>query len=134
MTTQKKPKFDYSPYLLTLEPAFNILLSIEYQFVLDRNWKLDAAVACCKLAIEIEGGSFGGKGHRGITNFNNDMEKYNRLSVEGWHLLRFTPKQVKSLMIVDGDTTFFDTLTKYFYNHPCSHQDLNEARRALRAS
>ena len=49
-----------------------------------------------KLAVEIEGGAWIGGRHVRGSGFMNDMEKYNELTLMGWSLLRFTPRQVKN--------------------------------------
>lgn len=57
-----------------------------------------------KLALEVEGGVYqpaqkngkgAGGGHRSITGFNKNMEKYNALAVDGWLLLRVTPDHLQ---------------------------------------
>lgn len=67
----------------------------EYRFALPRRWRVDYAWLGYKLAVEIEGGCWiKGRHTRGI-GFLKDMEKYNTLTMIGWHLLRFTPQEVK---------------------------------------
>lgn len=74
-----------------------------------RNWAFDLAWVELKIAIEIEGGVFGGKPcptcgqrvggrhNRGAT-FRNDTMKYNEAAIRGWRVLRVLPEQVKSGM------------------------------------
>ena len=76
----------------------------EYQFFPPRKFRFD--YACCtpcstgdygwKLAVEIDGGIWTvGRHTRGL-GFQRDMEKLNLAAIEGWSVLRFTPKQVLS--------------------------------------
>lgn len=93
----------------------------EYIFHPVRKWRIDIAWPDHKLAFEIEGGVFKeewkqnewGKwekksvGHRSISGFLKDMEKYNALSVCDWRLLRATPDQVK-------DCSAYDLICEWF--------------------
>ena len=79
----------------------------EFLFCDDRKWRFDFAWPGVKIAIEVEGGAFGtkdrfGRFHRGEAGRHNrgagflaDMQKYNRATVEGWRVLRFTPEQIE---------------------------------------
>jgi len=67
----------------------------EYRFC-ERRWKFDFANIEHKIAIEIEGGAYSGGRHTRGTGFIKDMEKYNRATVLGWRLLRYTPQQFKA--------------------------------------
>lgn len=64
-----------------------------------------------KLALEIEGGTFGEKGaHRGsIGGYLQDKEKYNNYSIQGWSLLRFTPQEMETCEA-------YDILREWFKN------------------
>ena len=79
----------------------------EYQFSAPRKFRFDYAVYCnsfpasaslfgFKLAIEIDGGIWTGGRHTRGLGFQRDMEKLNLAAIEGWSVLRFTPKQVLS--------------------------------------
>jgi very-short-patch-repair endonuclease len=74
----------------------------EFKFHPTRKWRVDFAWPEIKLAVEIDGGIWiPGKSGRGgahslPSNIIRDMEKNNELSILGWHLLRFTPGQVKN--------------------------------------
>jgi hypothetical protein len=87
-----------------------------------RRWEFDIAVICCKLAIEIEG-----FGHQKSNRFIRDMEKYNRLAIEGWRLLRFTPSQVNA-----KTPKFLTKIEDYFIVNPCTHQNFNQIVKNLR--
>jgi len=68
----------------------------EYRFHPSRRWRVDYAWPEHRLAVEIEGGAWIGGRHVRGSGFMNDMEKYNELTLMGWSLLRFTPRQVKN--------------------------------------
>lgn len=67
----------------------------EYRFAPPRRWRLDWAFVRQRIAIEIEGGVFVRGRHSRGKGMVNDMEKYNRATVLGWRVLRYTPEQVK---------------------------------------
>jgi len=62
-----------------------------------RNWRCDyyLHINKKKVAIEIEGGTWGKSRHTTGTGFREDMEKYNCYSMLGITLLRFTPEELK---------------------------------------
>jgi len=69
----------------------------EWKFHPHRNWRFDWAIPCRKVALEIEGGVFMKEGgHRGMSRFLRDMEKYNEAALLGWVVIRVTTDQVKS--------------------------------------
>ena len=70
----------------------------EHRFHPPRRWRCDYSWPEWKLAVEIEGGVFipGGSRHSRGAGYRKDCEKYNRLAIMGWHVLRFLPEQVKS--------------------------------------
>lgn len=68
----------------------------EHQFHPARRWRLDFAWPSHKLAVEVEGGTFSGGRHTRGTGYRRDIEKYNQLCLQGWHLLRFTTEMVKA--------------------------------------
>ena len=62
----------------------------EFRFHALRLWRFDFAWPDTKVAVEMEGGVFIGKGgHRSKTNFMSDCEKYNEAAAIGWRVLRF---------------------------------------------
>lgn len=72
----------------------------EYLFAwstIRRKWRLDISWPSQKICVEIEGGIHMRGRHLRPDGFLRDMEKYNRLSVWGWMLLRVTYD-----MIADG--------------------------------
>lgn len=75
-----------------------------------RKWRFDFAWPTIKLAVEIEGlthASVGPDGqkrlgrHQTIAGYTQDCEKYNQAMLEGWRILHFTPKHVKSGYALD---------------------------------
>ena len=68
----------------------------EFQFDLNRKWRIDFAWPHRKLAVEIESSV-----HRIKGRFASDMPKYNALQLLGWTLLRYTAKMVASAEAID---------------------------------
>lgn len=76
----------------------------EHQFYADRNWRFDFAWPAELVAVEIEGGTASGTSrHTSGVGFQLDTEKYNVAACLGWHLLRFTAKdlRVRPVVVVD---------------------------------
>ncbi len=68
----------------------------EALFHLKRKWRIDYFWPQYNLAVEIQGGMFvRGRHVQGIGSVG-DMEKFNYLTLCGYRLLLFTPRQVKS--------------------------------------
>jgi len=92
----------------------------EYRFHSDRAWRFDFAIPEMKIAIEVEGGTYGapvvcnncgmkvsrltkaglryyvregGRHNRG-KGFAGDREKYNSAVILGWKVLSFTTEQI----------------------------------------
>lgn len=64
----------------------------EYQFVTDRRWRFDFALIDERIACEIDGGAYSNGRHVRGAGFEKDLEKYNRATIEGWRVLRYTGK------------------------------------------
>jgi very-short-patch-repair endonuclease len=71
--------------------ALNIPHKREYQFDSKRKFRFDFAFPDHKLAVEYEGGVYGGKGrHTRQAGYARDAQKYNLAVKQGWKLLRYT--------------------------------------------
>lgn len=66
----------------------------EYQFDAVRKWRFDFAFPEVKLAIEVEGGVWSGKGHATPKRYEADCWKYNAAQAQGWVVLRYTPQML----------------------------------------
>ena len=67
----------------------------EYRFAPPRRWRFDMAWPDKMVAVECEGGIWGGKGrHVRGAGFTADCEKYNMAALQGWKVLRFTAEHI----------------------------------------
>ncbi len=66
----------------------------EFRFT-DRRWRFDFAWWEHKLAVEVEGLSFGKSRHTTLKGYQADCEKYNAATLLGWRVLRFTRRDIK---------------------------------------
>lgn len=73
----------------------------EFKFHPTRRWRIDLCWPDQKLALEIEGGIWSNGRHVRPTGFLGDLEKYNRLAILGYSLLRATPRQMESCEAYD---------------------------------
>ena len=60
----------------------------EFEPFPDRKHRIDFAFPAAKIAIEAEGGLYTRGRHNRPQGMIDDMYKYNRLSIEGWILIR----------------------------------------------
>lgn len=67
----------------------------EYRFDQTRRWRADFAFLEAKLLIEVEGGIWTNGRHSRGKGFEDDCEKYNAMTIQGWRLLRFTAEMVE---------------------------------------
>lgn len=76
--------------------AHKIDFAREWKFHPTRKWRFDFIIAPIQrhLAIEIEGGIWGGR-HTRPQGFIDDCEKYNEAALLDWRVLRFTTDMVK---------------------------------------
>lgn len=117
-TTQEKAKeakkMMQNSFKRWQEPL-GVYFAFEYLFNKPKTThRIDAALTCCKIAFEMEGGAFAGMGHRNVGAFLHDMQKYNLLTLRGWHLFRFTTTDIKN-----GE--HINWLTDYLAIYPCPH-------------
>lgn len=70
----------------------------EYAFDAERRWRFDFALLEKQIAIEIEGGLYGGR-HTRPAGYAADCEKYNAAVMQGWRVIRLTPAQLTPLYI-----------------------------------
>ena len=79
----------------------------EYKFSVTtkRRWRFDFAWPDLGIAVEIEGVTHYGQNRDGSTKlsrhqtsrgYQNDLDKYNTATLEGWRVLRFSQHHVKS--------------------------------------
>lgn len=68
----------------------------EHKFHPTRRWRFDFAFVELKLAVEVEGGTMGGKGrHSRGTGYEKDCEKYAEAALLGWFVIRVTTRMVQ---------------------------------------
>lgn len=69
-----------------------LIFEREYRFDPARRWRFDFALLAHALAVEVEGGLWGGR-HTRPGGYAADMRKYNRAAELGWTVLRFTTEE-----------------------------------------
>src|SRR3990167_5526682 len=67
----------------------------EVRGCLDRRWRVDCAWDDLRLAVEVEGGTWIRGRHARGRGMRADCEKYNRVVLDGWTLLRVTTDMVR---------------------------------------
>lgn len=60
------------------------------------DWRFDFAWPDKQLAVEVEGGIWNGGRHVTGAGFEADCDKYNKATLMGWRILRFTNTSIKS--------------------------------------
>lgn len=78
-----------------------------YKFCPTRKWQADFCWPAQQLIVEVEGGNWANGRHVRPTGFVKDIEKYNKMTLMGFALLRFTTDQVK-------DGTAVTTIMEWF--------------------
>ena len=71
----------------------------EYRFCIERKWRIDYAWPELLIALEIEGGIWSKGRHITPHGFLRDMEKYNKMSENGWLLLRYEPNKIDFIQV-----------------------------------
>jgi hypothetical protein len=80
--------------------------ALEYRFVTFRDWRFDLAFIEQKLAVEIQGGNFGGKlcpackrrpggRHNSPEAMREEYEKLAHAAIRGWRVIVLMPEQVR---------------------------------------
>lgn len=72
----------------------------EYRFHPTRKWRFDYAFPDEKIALEVEGGIWTRGRHTRGKGVLGDMTKYNEAAIMGWTLLRTTPDQLLSAVLL----------------------------------
>ena len=67
---------------------------VQYRPCADRLWRTDFAWPEQRLIVEVEGGVWRQGRHQRPLGFQQDIEKYNTLTVRGWRVLRFTREEI----------------------------------------
>lgn len=85
----------------------------EHRFAENRKWRFDFAHVDTRVAIEIEGGTWGKRKSRHTTGvgYSKDAEKYNAAAELGWKVFRLTSdritaKEAERIMGVINSTTW----------------------------
>ena len=69
----------------------------QYRFHPTRRWVFDFAWPACRIALEIEGGTWTQGRHTRGAGFEKDCEKYNEAALMGWAVFR-----VPTCWVYDG--------------------------------
>lgn len=74
----------------------------EVTFWPGRRFRFDFAWPDIKIAVEIEGMTYSGVGyHQNPKDYATDCLKYNKATLLGWRVFRFTRKQIGTQMMMD---------------------------------
>ncbi len=84
----------YPLFVLCIKDVTGVMPTEEYRFHPKRRWRFDLAIPECKIAIEIEGGSWVQGRHTRAKGYQGDMEKYNQAQLLGWKVFRYSPDQL----------------------------------------
>jgi very-short-patch-repair endonuclease len=74
--------------------AHGLIPQREFQFDPKRKWRADFCFVPQKLIVEIEGGVWTGGRHTTGKGMTADIAKYNRATLMGYRILRYTPEMV----------------------------------------
>lgn len=80
----------------------------EFKFHPDRDWRLDFYWQDFGLAVEVQGGTYTGKGHAGGAGYQNDCEKLNAAQLAGLVVLQYTTEMVVKATAIDELRRYFD--------------------------
>jgi very-short-patch-repair endonuclease len=87
------------------EPIFD-----EVEPIPGRKFRFDFAWPEHRLAVEVQGGSWTGKGHTGGLGYADDCRKLNLAQLNGWRVLWYTTEQVENATAIDELVKFFGGL------------------------
>lgn len=73
----------------------------EYRFCPDRRWRADFVFETEQIIVEIEGGTWSNGRHSRGAGMETDMKKYNRATIMGYRVLRYTTAMVQSGEAID---------------------------------
>ena len=101
MPAQKKPQTapnftKKNPYTVAMSKVVGAEVVAEHRFHDTRKWRFDYAIPHLRIALEVEGGVWTGGRHTSAKGFLRDMDKYNEAALNGWIVLRCTPKTLWS--------------------------------------
>lgn len=81
----------HAPILIqVIQDEFGLEAVAEHHFHDSRKWRFDVAIPEMMVAIELEGGVYTKGRHTRGAGFVKDIEKYNKATVMGWNVLRYT--------------------------------------------
>lgn len=113
--TKKKPMQKRAKARSALELEFEAQLKerqitgwvTELAFAMpDRKWRLDFAWPGLKIGVEIQGGTWRGGRHTRGAGFESDTEKRLYALKNGWRVLEFTSRMVKSGVAINTTESF----------------------------
>lgn len=100
----------HDQFIQLVKIELNLDVWPEFHFTTERQWRFDYAIPVrwntdihnpaktdlmeLKIAIEVEGGIHSNGRHVRGKGYEGDMQKYTMASVNGWTLIRVTPKQL----------------------------------------
>lgn len=92
---------EYDIFRKSVEKELSIALVPEYKFHNSRKWRFDFAIPDLHIAIEVEGGIFIYGRHNHAASMLKDFEKYNAAAIDGWKILKFTPRQLNESKTIE---------------------------------
>lgn len=75
--------------------AHKIEFQEQFKFCPHRKWAADFRIVGTQILVEVEGGTWTGGRHTRGKGYENDCEKYNWATSNGWQVIRFTTGKVK---------------------------------------
>ena len=107
MTTNRRATAKIPAALSRGEEAFALawrairgqLFEREHVFNPTRKWRFDFAWPAAKVAVEIDGGTWGNGRHSRGAGYAADCEKLNNAAMLGWCVIRLTPAMIEDKWI-----------------------------------